>query len=589
MDNITTNADFTEHAIGVPNIQEAGHDILPLVDNSENGAFINPHCSGAGREQSENPVRKDDTPMDKEVHMSNDSYEFKSNGQESLNLNTEACVTKTKCGHQEIQAGHTCEIHESVKELCETSTLPDEGKETSLHNDVNTTTIENEEAIGAEEKTGSSFTYYQNSSKYGDIMKILKDQRDKGRYCDVIFSFEKKEIYVHSCVLAANSPYFDMQLEEQYSDSSFKRMRPLIFPSTDFQVAESLIHYMYTSSLGIATEIVEELIRVADRLGMADVLQYCSEHLVKNLNVNNWLKVKLLAVQYKLESVITSVRMFLTNHLPEVMCTTGFLELNKEDILSTLGNCNRNKSRRMEAKILNAVLTWVCHSYEDRKEVYSELLTLLDPELLNAKSVSAMLDLARFQHTGIAASDVSVNFVGKVSNRNVINIEGIFEADEENNDEAIEESDEEYKPYSRSGRKRPRKLLAPQRVHQGEWYYPQKNKRGRPRKEKTIANRRKPRGRPRKNILKERFVEKKCATELTKEDNKETNDGLPSEMSTEHALHEEGGGCRFNNWSLTTTDMDINIDEEQVQDALAGDVATTFSPGKKSRLICEIY
>ena len=243
---------------------------------------------------------KDGTPIGKKVHLSNDSHEFKSNGQESLNLNTEACIPKTKSG--------------------------------------------------AEEKTASSLTYYQNSSKYGDIMKILKDQRDKGRYCDVFFSFEKKEIYAHSCVLAANSPYFDMQLEEQYSDSSFKRMCPLTFPSTDFQVAESLIHYMYTSSLGIATEIVEELIRVADRLGMADVLQYCSEHLVKNLNINNWQKVKLLAVHYKWETVITSVGMFLTNHLPEVMCTTCFLELNKEDILSTLVNCNRNKSRRMEAK-----------------------------------------------------------------------------------------------------------------------------------------------------------------------------------------------------------------------------------------------
>ena len=581
MDDITATADYTDETTDMPNIQEARHDILPEVRNSENGAVIN--RSEAGGELSEIPVKKDDTSIDKKVTLSSDNYEIKSNELESSNLNAEACIIKTKPGEQEINRGQACE---GVKELCETSALHDEMKETASHCDVNTTTVEVEDAVGAEKKTAIPLTYYQNTSKYSDIMKILKDQREKGRYCDVIFSFEKEEIYAHSCVLAANSPYFDMQLEEEYSETSLKRMRSMTFPTTHIQIAEYLIHYMYTSSLGISTEIVDELVRVADRLGMVDVIQYCSEHLVKNLNINNWLEVKSLAIQYQLESVITSVRIFLTNHLPEVMCTTGFLELNKEDILSTLGNCNSNESRRIEAKILNAVLTWVCHRYEERKEIYSELLTLLHPELLNAKSVSAMLDLARFQHTGIATSDVSVDFVGKISNRNSINIEDILEADDDNNDEVIEESDDEYKPYSSSSRKRPRKLLAPQRVHQGEWYYPQKNKRGRPRKEATIANKRKPRGRPRKNILKEPFMGKKRAAELTKEDiKKETNDELSGETSAEHGRHEEGGGCGFKNWSLTTTDMDINIDEEQVQDALAGDVTATLSPGKKSRLI----
>ena len=598
MDDTTPIIDFTEEMTDMPNVQEARHDILPQVSNSENGTAINPDCSEADGLLGESPVRKDDSSINKNVNHSNDSYEFKSYELENLNSNAEACLTETIPGQQE--SSHSCETSESVKELSETSderkefsetsTVQNERKETSVHDDANrssSTIIDEEDAVEAEKRAASPLTYYQNTSKYGDTMKVLNNQREKGRHCDVIFCFEKEEIYAHSCVLAVNSPYFDMQLEKEYSESSVKRMRTLTFPTTDIQIAEYLIHYMYTSSLGISNEIVEELVRVADILGMADVLQYCSEHLVKNLNINNWLKVKLLSVQYELESVITSVRLFLTNHLPEVMCTTGFLELNAEDISSTLGTCNSNKSRRMEAKILNAVLTWVCHSYEDRKEIYSELLTLVHPELLNAKSVSAMLDLARFQHTGIAASDVSIDFVGKVSNRNNINVEGILEEDDDNNEEVMEGSDDEYKPYS--SRKRPRKLLTPQRVHQGEWYYPQKNKRGRPRKEVTIANKKRPRGRPRKSIIKERFPEKKLATELTKEDmKKETNDELPCEASTEYARNKEGEGCVFNNWSLTTADMDINIDEEQVQEALAGDVAATLSPGKKSRLICNV-
>ena len=41
MDDITATADYTDETTDMPNIQEARHDILPEVRNSENGAVVN--------------------------------------------------------------------------------------------------------------------------------------------------------------------------------------------------------------------------------------------------------------------------------------------------------------------------------------------------------------------------------------------------------------------------------------------------------------------------------------------------------------------------------------------------------------------
>ena len=181
-----------------------------------------------------------------------------------------------------------------------------------------------------------NLTYYHSPTKFSDIMKELNAQRDKGRLCDVVFSFEKKHIFAHGSVLAANSPYFEMQLGKEYhSNASMKGMHVLAFPTAVVEVANNLIHYMYTSSLGICSENMDELLRVACKLGMTDVIRFCSEHLEKTLNVDNWLETRLLAVQYQLESVMSSVKIFLKNHLPEVTFTKSFLELAKDDIFST--------------------------------------------------------------------------------------------------------------------------------------------------------------------------------------------------------------------------------------------------------------
>ena len=197
-----------------------------------------------------------------------------------------------------------------------------------------------------------------------------------------------------------------------------------------------------------------------------------------------------------------------------------------------------------------------------------------------------MLDLARFQDTGIASSDVSRDFISRVSNSSdsFVNNSPEIEEYDEINDEAIEESDEEYKP-NRNTRKRPKKVRTQSALRSD--YYDPKEKRKYLGK-KLVPKRRKTRGRPKKNILNQVALENK----LTPNTLKEIVDGeakieISIKKSEEGTLSKEDIGISFKNWSLTTADMDINVD--QVEGVLPQDVAVSLLPVKKSRSIFFSY
>ena len=580
MDNTVDNVPLKDETLLVPSRPEAKCDNVTVARNTNEMEYTK-------------TTTKVSCPGDTSVPEKNDGLHGKCDTSDDmlpLGIITVVC-NQVNPSQPSLKDVHCLDETKGMAKLAAVENLeksksqlnkPNEQTDRVLVGDLSEKCAQNETEIEAERKSNeqkpTDLTYYQNDAKWGDVMKELKSQTQAGKYCDVVLTVENSKIYAHSCVLAANSPHFNTQLGEPcISELSAAKMNHVIFPSNSKKIAECIIDYMYTSRLGLTSEWVGEIMSVAEKLGMGDILQYCGEHLVKELNINNWLEVKSLALQYQLEPVTLSIKTFLVNHLPEVMCTTMFLELDKDDVIAILKDFNENKSRRVEAKVFNAVLTWVCHKFEERKGVYSEMLILLRPELLNVKSVSAMLGLARFQDTDIASCDVSVEFIGKVSIRQEVQAIEMFDP-KEDNETFVDEADEEYKPYTDS-KKRPRKLLPPQKLHRGEWYYPRKNKRGRPRKDELHAGSRKSRGRPKKYASRGNNGSKANSSKPLKLQEKlELRDDSHGNGSVEE--NEVGG---FNNWSLTTADMDINIDTIQVNGAAPGEVVASLSPGKKSK------
>ena len=65
-----------------------------------------------------------------------------------------------------------------------------------------------------------------------------------------------------------------------------------------FQVAKLLIDYMYTGYLGVNMTSVGQIISTSRQLGMEDVVQCCTLHLLNQLCVSTWAQVCMSEIIY---------------------------------------------------------------------------------------------------------------------------------------------------------------------------------------------------------------------------------------------------------------------------------------------------
>ncbi len=253
--------------------------------------------------------------------------------------------------------------------------------------------------------------HHQNPLKFSETMQGLKAQRDNGEFCDVKMNIEGKQIFAHSCVLAANSPH----LKTHFLDPSNWSVG-LAFPATNVQTTEALIDYMYTSFLGVHLDIMEDLIAAAEQLQMTDIPALCEDYLIQTLSLSNWLSVRRIARQCSLTSAIAHVRSWISCHLSEIISNSDFLELDKSDVILILTDSVDKK----QAELLEAVLTWLCHDFQQRKEFYTELLdNVIDMAFLPADCSQKIEENPKFNE--IAKNEVTIELLRKLREETSLN------------------------------------------------------------------------------------------------------------------------------------------------------------------------
>ncbi len=375
--------------------------------------------------------------------------------------------------------------------------------------------------------------YYENDQKFANMMKFINNNREQGKYCDTVLEVGDKKYFAHSCVLAANSPHFDKILGGGHVDDQHTSFK-LSVPTENKEVADVLIEYMYTANLGVNMEIVGELMKVAHELGMTDVLQCCGVHLTKELNIFNWLEIKMIADRYNLESVIIGIKKLVAEKMSKISQSTLFLDLDEDRISSILTDCNPEKKHNVEHNIVNAILSWVCHKMDERLSAYANLVKLLHPELLNSRSVMGIMNLPYFKSTDISSHETSIELIGRVSLREKMRPkESIIPPEEEEGLPSEERLDPTFKPI--------------------------RNKRGRPPKEDHLISPSTKRRRKRNRAVAKKSTGKlarsfsggvavkkeidEFGNEVESESVPEENNAKPDEIAAQH------------DWSLNTTDL----------------------------------
>ncbi len=106
-----------------------------------------------------------------------------------------------------------------------------------------------------------------------DCMRSLRNDRN---LCDIILCVGEEEFPAHRVVLASSSPYFNAMFTNEHLES---RQSKITLEAIEAHTLESLLDFVYSSSLEIRQDNVQSLLSAASLLQLVPVIDACCEFL----------------------------------------------------------------------------------------------------------------------------------------------------------------------------------------------------------------------------------------------------------------------------------------------------------------------
>ena len=129
---------------------------------------------------------------------------------------------------------------------------------------------------------------------------------------DVILECEGQEIMGHSQVLSARSNVFAKTLQ---TDMKERREGRIYIKRASMVDVKQLVDYMYSGKLDTSYVRLKELLILADRFEVLQLVESCSSKLSKTLNKSNAVELGIFGDKYNVKSLVDECARFITNNM----------------------------------------------------------------------------------------------------------------------------------------------------------------------------------------------------------------------------------------------------------------------------------
>ncbi len=216
-------------------------------------------------------------------------------------------------------------------------------------------------------------------------MKVLRDNRN---LCDITLCVEDQEFPAHRIVLASCSPYFSAMFTNEHVESQQNR---ITLEGIEARMLESLLDFVYSSTVEISEENVQSLLTAASLLQLIPVVEACCEFLRVRLDPDNCLGIAGFAERYGCANLHEISLQFALSNFTEVAESDEFLAAQPQEIINLLKS--EDVSVRSEEEVLDFILRWFRHDQLTRLTSISSVLQyvklpLIPWQQLNEKILS---------------------------------------------------------------------------------------------------------------------------------------------------------------------------------------------------------
>lgn len=232
------------------------------------------------------------------------------------------------------------------------------------------------------------------------VLEKLRQQRENGRFCDVVLVVQDKQYPAHRNILAACSPYFDSILKKH------KVVKEQVTVNCqNAEVFDLLLNYMYSGSVVIDRLNVTELLKLAHNFLVSKLKNYCAEYLDRYLDTSNCLSVRELAEKYNMPGLAKNAVTFASANIDRLaMESEEFLDFALikfqqfvEEFSGSMTISFPSTSQNAMSPIgrLVFVLRWCLRDFDQRENQFKRLLTetgCLDCRKIDKPQMGRFLD-----------------------------------------------------------------------------------------------------------------------------------------------------------------------------------------------------
>ena len=224
---------------------------------------------------------------------------------------------------------------------------------------------------------------YHPEDHTGEAFSQLTEMKRSNKLCDIVINVGTFTLSAHRVILAACSSYFNAM----FSSNNLESERGVVqFQDFNPDAIKSLIEFCYSSHITIETGNVQELLPAANLFEMRGVVDACCKFLASQLHPSNCLGIRQFASIHSCTGLWKKCNMFMQQRFPEIALHEEFLELGFEEVQKIVADSNLNV--RGEEQVYEAVLSWVKHKLDERKDFVSELLKCVRMPLMSATYLS---------------------------------------------------------------------------------------------------------------------------------------------------------------------------------------------------------
>lgn len=238
------------------------------------------------------------------------------------------------------------------------------------------------------ESTGDKFHHIPQIPSASNTLLGLRDMQQQGQLCDVTLeTHSNQRIAAHRAVLAAASPYFRAMFVNKLLESTQRTVR---MKDIDHDILQAVVAYAYSAEFFLSPDRVLLLMIATDLLQMLPLRDECSVFLQQQLRPETCLSLRAFAEMHNCSFLFNICTKYVSDHFEEVVACDEYLFLPGDQLKDLI---SRDDIRvTCEEKVYSAVMHWVYHDLEARKDTFPEIMSHVRLPFVSSQFLSASVE-----------------------------------------------------------------------------------------------------------------------------------------------------------------------------------------------------